>query len=118
MIENTGGIGNPFEFTKYEMVNATGMDESQEVAKDSSDNLGLKSQQEVEKDTLDWQPGSKIKQNKIKNSLKTQIEESRKRLINNREARDNETKKNKFIGKVTYEFESYPSVDTNFDEIV
>ena len=118
MIENTGGVGKPFDFTNFNIIRTNEMDDEQDLKDSVKKILDSQNKITIDKDILDWQPGSKIKQNKIKNSLKTQIEESRKKLIDSRETKNEDTKKSKFIGKVTYEFEAYPGLDSNFDEMV
>lgn len=118
MIENTGGIGKPFDYTNFGVQKAYNMDETQDLKEMASPSLGTDSQVSIDKDVLDWQAGSKIQQNKTKNSLKKQIEESRKRLVDSKANRAEDAKKTKFIGKVTYEFESWPKLDGNFDEMV
>jgi hypothetical protein len=117
MIENTGGIGKPFDYTSFGVQKAYKMDETQDLKETATPSLGTESQLSIEKDVLDWQTGSKIQQNKVKHSLKNQIEESRKRLVDSKANRAEDAKKSKFIGKVTYEFEAYPCLDSNFDEI-
>jgi len=118
MIENTGGIGKPFDYTNFGVQKAYNMDETQDLKETATPSLGTDSQVSIDKDVLDWQAGSKIQQNKIKNSLKNQIEESRKRLVDSKANRADDAKKSKFIGKVTYEFEAYPGLDSKFDEMV
>lgn len=118
MIENTGGIGKPFDHTNYDIHKTYKMDDNENLKNIAQPNLGSETNVNIDKDVLDWQAGSKIQKNKTKYSLKSQIQESRKRLVESRNSRIEDAKKNKFIGKVTYELESYPNLNTNFDEMV
>jgi len=118
MIENTGGIGKPFDYTNFGVQKAYNMEETQDLKETAINGFGTDQNLNSDKDVLDWQAGSIIQQNKIKYSLKNQIEKSRKNLVESKVDKTNDAKKSKFVGKITYEFEPYPGLDTNFDEMV
>ena len=117
MIENTGGIGKPFDYTNYvrHEHNMEADNNSNEVA-DSLTNKQDTSA--VTNDAFEWRNNNHPTKNDIRDSLKKQIEKSRKHLTDSSKAQNNIAKHTKFIGKVTYEFESYPQLDGNFDQMV